>query len=260
MKIRVPRAHWPQQEEDKYANETMKRLEILHRFVMNYLMNLDVTPPDRQDSYMLEKIKEAVEYLKTSTVALWMVSTTEELAYGVWNAVNSHNRRQLKKQNKVVMKKRLSLPDTWAPDFRRVFVMQNARLINTIPLKYFTEIETLVEKAWGTEITMTQFADDVEQRYGVTRSRAELISRDQVGKLNGQLTMLHQMDAGINSYVWRTQLDGRVRPTHKTKEGLTFSWIRPPLDTGHPGQDINCRCTAEPVFKPLLRAQARVTA
>ena len=47
-------------------------------------------------------------------------------------------------------------------------------------------------------------------------------------------------------YRWRTAGDDKVRPSHAANEGRIFNWDYPP-DTGHPGEDYNCRCTAEPV-------------
>ena len=38
------------------------------------------------------------------------------------------------------------------------------------------------------------------------------------------------------------------------KDGKTFRWDTPPDDTGHPGEDYGCRCTAEPKLDDLLTA------
>jgi Phage Mu protein F like protein len=46
-------------------------------------------------------------------------------------------------------------------------------------------------------------------------------------------------------YVWRTHEDDKVRTSHAALHGKIFSWNRPPK-IGHPGQDYNCRCWAEP--------------
>lgn len=51
--------------------------------------------------------------------------------------------------------------------------------------------------------------------------------------------------ADTERYVWRTQRDERVRPSHRMNDGRIFSWSDPP-DTGHPGEDYNCRCEAIP--------------
>jgi Phage Mu protein F like protein len=49
-------------------------------------------------------------------------------------------------------------------------------------------------------------------------------------------------------YIWRTQEDSRVRPSHRANDGKVFAWDDPP-PTGHPGEDFGCRCRAEP-FAP----------
>lgn len=46
-------------------------------------------------------------------------------------------------------------------------------------------------------------------------------------------------------YIWRTRGDGKVRPEHAANNGKIFAWDSPP-STGHPGEDYNCRCIAEP--------------
>ncbi len=46
-------------------------------------------------------------------------------------------------------------------------------------------------------------------------------------------------------YLWRTVRDGHVRPEHAWREGRMFRWSEK-LPGGHPGEDYNCRCWAEP--------------
>lgn len=46
-------------------------------------------------------------------------------------------------------------------------------------------------------------------------------------------------------YIWRTQGDGRVKPSHAANDGRVFAWDGPP-PAGHPGEDYGCRCWAEP--------------
>lgn len=50
-------------------------------------------------------------------------------------------------------------------------------------------------------------------------------------------------------YIWRTRNDRKVRSTHADREGQIFAWANPPQG-GHPGEDYNCRCRAEPVTHP----------
>ena len=82
-----------------------------------------------------------------------------------------------------------------------------------------------------------------------TKKRAKLIARDQTQKVNAAVTQGRQSNLGVTEYIWRTSSDERVRESHKSKNGKRFRWDSPPADTGHPGQDIQCRCVAEPVIE-----------
>lgn len=59
-----------------------------------------------------------------------------------------------------------------------------------------------------------------------------------------------KQDRPTTQYIWRTRRDGKVRSAHADREGQIFSWEEPP-EGGHPGQDYNCRCTAEPYYPEI---------
>lgn len=91
------------------------------------------------------------------------------------------------------------------------------------------------------------FADIVAERLDVGESRAQLIARDQLASLNGQLTKARHEAAGIRKFRWSSSEDERVRPEHQTLDGRVFRYDDPPSE-GIPGEPINCRCVAIPVF------------
>jgi len=136
----------------------------------------------------------------------------------------------------------------------------NALLIKDIPDKTSRQIAEQVNQALieGTNLADTQkeIFNIMSDRTDVQDSRAKLIARDQVAKLNGQLTMERQVDMGVDSYIWRTVGDERVRETHADNEDQTFTWDNPPAETGHPGDDYQCRCWAEPILPEFLEFQA----
>ena len=84
---------------------------------------------------------------------------------------------------------------------------------------------------------------------------ARRIARDQLGSLNGQLTRKRYAIAGVARYRWRTMRDEAVRDAHADQEGKVFD-VNGPGAVGagvfgqdiHPGDDIQCRCRAVPVF------------
>lgn len=89
-----------------------------------------------------------------------------------------------------------------------------------------------------------EIAKSLQEIGGIGRNRARLIARDQASKLNAAQNQFRQEQAGVTLYKWRTILDGRERPTHNANNGKLFRWDKPPPNTGHPSQAINCRCRA----------------
>ena len=131
------------------------------------------------------------------------------------------------------------------------FVVQNTNLITSLEDTAMSQVQTMAMQGLTQGRRWEDIADDMHGRFDVARSRADLIARDQVGKLNCQLTELRQQDLGITQYIWRGVGDARERETHRENNDQTFSWDDPPAETGHPGEDVLCRCYAEPVIESI---------
>lgn len=124
----------------------------------------------------------------------------------------------------------------------------NVALVENAVRVYAADVREIVSAPENVGLRVEELRDQMIARGNVSESRAALISRDQTLKLNGQVNMARQTRAGITQYVWSTSQDERVRDTHESKEGETFDWSSPPADTGHPGQDYQCRCVPLPVI------------
>lgn len=116
------------------------------------------------------------------------------------------------------------------------------------------ELSTILSKGSGK--TVDTLRGDIQDRLNVSRSKADLLARDQTLKLNAQVTRERQMAAGIDEYIWTTSKDERVREMHEELEGERFRWDDPPVtnkagDRNHPGEDYQCRCVAFPVLPEL---------
>lgn len=124
----------------------------------------------------------------------------------------------------------------------------NVNLITGAAQDFRDQVKAVLDdpNSWGT--TVEELSSKIQERADVSDSRARLIARDQTSKMNGQINQHRQTHAGITSYIWSTSRDERVRETHATKEGQTFDWNAPPADTGHPGEDIQCRCVPLPIL------------
>jgi SPP1 gp7 family putative phage head morphogenesis protein len=139
--------------------------------------------------------------------------------------------------------------EPWLVPLRDNWVASNVALIRDMPQKYLTQVDSVVRSGVAQGLGVRGIASQLESIGGIDKRRAKLIASDQVGKANAALTQYRQMDLGLDSYVWRSSNDSRVRPTHAEAEGQTFKWAKPPTFTGgHPGHAVRCRCRAAPVF------------
>lgn len=96
----------------------------------------------------------------------------------------------------------------------------------------------------------------LSEQLGIGRTRANLIAKDQTLKLAAQLNQERQEQVGITQYVWRTAQDERVRPTHAERDGKIYEWENE--DQIKPGEEINCRCTAQAYLPPIEEQVAQL--
>jgi SPP1 gp7 family putative phage head morphogenesis protein len=125
----------------------------------------------------------------------------------------------------------------------------NVALIRSIPEEFLKKVENVVYNGTVTGNNASSLISEIRNVYKVSENRARTIARDQTSKLNSAFNQQRQQNLGIEEYVWVTADDGNVRQSHKDNNGKTFRWDSPPKDTGHPGEDINCRCIAQPVIQ-----------
>lgn len=123
----------------------------------------------------------------------------------------------------------------------------NVGLIKSIPTEYLEKVGKSVTDNFVEGVRWEDLAKDIERVGDVTESRAKLIARDQTSKMNGAFNEVRQTSLGIDQYIWQTSGDERVREEHAANDGQVFAWNDPPA-TGHPGEDIQCRCVAIPYF------------
>ena len=156
----------------------------------------------------------------------------------------------------------LVVKQTWLPSTLEKFVAENTNLITNMTQTQMDKIGDMVLRNVQKGLRYKELSKEIESQMGVSRKRADLIARDQVSKLNGQLTKQNQQSIGAKRYIWRTSRDERVRGnpdglypkaeySHYDRDGQEFSWDNPPED-GHPGEPINCRCYAEMIFTDIL--------
>ena len=125
-------------------------------------------------------------------------------------------------------------------------------------------IEDLIDEVWD---TMEEHASEIlednddaesEGSYWTSRDRAKLIAENSANAFENYNDYRKSKAQGKTKKTWITELDDKVRTTHRLVEGKTIdidglflvggSKMRFPMDTKYdadPRETINCRCTCE---------------
>lgn len=132
------------------------------------------------------------------------------------------------------------------------WVRSNTSLITSLAESTVTGLSEEIDAAFSSGVRHEELRRrwrerGIPVRFGTLEGRSKVIARDQVNKLNGQLTEHRQRNLGVTHYIWRTSGDERVRDRHVELDGQRFAWDSPP-DEGHPGNAVQCRCVAEAVL------------
>lgn len=138
-------------------------------------------------------------------------------------------------------------------DVLQATTMENVSLIRSIGAEHLADVQQQVMRSVAAGRDLGTLAKGLEERYGVTKRRAALISRDQNNKATAVITRVRQTELGITQARWVHSAGGRhPRPSHVKagRDGLIYDvatgaeidgeWIRP-------GELIGCRCVSRSI-------------
>jgi len=145
-------------------------------------------------------------------------------------------------------------------DFLQASIAINVQLITSIKSQYLDRVESLVLNNMRLGLRPSSIESQLQEQFGITKSRAKMIARDQTSKAANGLAQKRMKASGIEFFQWITSKDERVRSSHRsiankfTKHGPgIYRWDDLPLsDNGvhiAPGDDYQCRCIARPVLQ-----------
>ena len=203
------------------------------------------------DAGYADLISLAIEGIRIRVARQVTVAAATDASESMGDRVSDFNRTQVDRQFTTVLGIPVLRQERWLEDKLSAFVTGNVSLIKDISEKGITDMTSLIMTRVEAGDSNRTIAKAIEERLEVTRRRARFIARDQVAKLNGKLTELRQAEAGVEEYIWRAVKDGATRASHLQNDGKTFRWDNPPA-TGHPGEDFQCRCTAEPLLEEFI--------
>lgn len=132
-------------------------------------------------------------------------------------------------------------------------ITTNVKLIKTIPRDMLLRVRETITQGIASGSDSFSVNKKLVEDYGISQRRARTIARDQAAKMNGAIDKARQSGLGITHYYWDATLDAVTRDTHRENNGKRFAWSSPPPETGHPTEDVNCRCVARPDLSVIAK-------
>lgn len=259
---RPPKMARPDSVERKYRKILVALSDQIRDEVEKSL--LPVIPQAVQSHDLMTRTDSWVDDVETAITRIRLalsgaITSTQRQAQVIGQEVASFNSEQWRRIVRNAVGVDVFGTEPWLQDFLKAFSTGNASLIQNIPEKALTDISGIVTRGVTSGLTSIELEGQIKQTLKATDSRARLIARDQVSKLNGKITKQRQQSIGIKTYTWSTSGDERVRKSHRVLDGMLCRWDNPSVYSddngktwkkrksiggyiGHPGEDYQCRC------------------
>ena len=125
-------------------------------------------------------------------------------------------------------------------------VADNVGLIKSIPSQYLEQVEREVMQAVQDGWPLDRLSSGLQNRYGITKRRAELIARDQCAKVTEDVKEKRAVAVGFTEATWWHSAGSRYpRKSHMAANGRRYKLSEGCLiddEYIRPGQKVCCRC------------------
>lgn len=245
-----------------YKRRLLKLVDAMHRSVAYWLRaayraNEPAVTKLAQDATSADVLKKVIDELS----GRWTKRFDEgakELADYFARSAGARSDKQLKA---ILKKAGFSVDFKMTKAQRDIIdatVHENVKLISSIPEEYFKNVEGDVMRSVQVGRDVGGLTETLQKSYGVTKRRAQLISRDQNAKATATLQRARHLELGIEQAIWMHSSAGKhPRPTHLKQNGKKYNvaegWFDPAVGKNiWPGTEINCRCTSKPIIEGFI--------
>lgn len=122
----------------------------------------------------------------------------------------------------------------------------NVSLIRNISDQTRDRIANIVWSGYGARTSVRDVARQLNEAVGLGVRRSRTVASDQTVKLSGALDRSRMLEAGIETWLWRSSHKVNFRPEHQARDGKEYTWSNPPADS--PGELPFCGCRAQSVL------------
>lgn len=253
---------------NQYANAYLKMLKDELKRVLPQLKGVAKEEQPRVDGQIRmdvdipKAIDKMFEVINAGMSRRFTANNMNRIVQSMITKSSKYSKKEMAKMARTYSKEDFEveplLTDKGMSEYFQNVIDMNVSLIRSISEYQQPKLKQALIAMITKDARSQDIAKMLEKEFNVTKGRAKMIARDQVGKLNGALERHRQEQLGMSRYIWRTANDSRVRDDHARLEGKTFKWSKPPVvnrstgERGNPKEDYNCRCWAEPVFDDII--------
>ena len=225
-------------EHDKENKRRKSQASMLKGSNINYK---DIKTPD----YILKPIRERYASTPLEILLPDIIFPIDKIAREIAEEIQQINIEIRQEIVKLTNKKSIVWDSRNSSEATDAFI----ELVHKIIKDVRKEINTTIDKLTNESKTEAEILDSISKTIDHYQEVTIPHKVDMLANhFHGKLTEVEQRKEGYTHYIWRSLDDEKVRPDHAANDGKIFSWNNPP-PTGHPGEDYNCRCYAEPAFK-----------
>jgi SPP1 gp7 family putative phage head morphogenesis protein len=242
--------------EMEYRRQMVKLIEQMHKSVMYWVeakyrnnepaIAMDGPTPSVRLRMIINKLRK--QWLKRFDQA------SVDLARYFAKDVSQRSDAQLKS-----ILKKAGISVEWRmtaaqKDIMEATVQANVSLIRSIPQEYMKNVEGAVMRSVQTGRDLGALSKELQEKFGVSKRKAALISTDQNNKATSAFQRARQQELGITEAIWMHSHAGKEpRPTHVAMNGKKYNiaegmWDEDEKAYVWPGQLIHCRCTSRSVI------------
>lgn len=271
LKKQAPVMTYPKVIEKKYQVELINFVNVIAKEIDNKLIeSLNQIDNQRKIELNLDSWVDSVDNIMAS-LKVWGASKASEMLAVVTlksSQIGDWNTKQFKQSINTVIGVDPISKNQGYQTLIQSWSKENSRLITSIQANLLDDVAGVTQRGMSAGKSINDISKEIRDRYGVTKSRARLIARTEVGKLNGNLSKNRNQELGIKTYTWVTSSDERVRDSHKALNGMLCKWDDDSVYSsdngktwkrrtgkmfrGKPGDDFQCRCTSRSNVSQLL--------
>jgi SPP1 gp7 family putative phage head morphogenesis protein len=217
------------------------------------------------DSFMSDLVSSMNKKIKKFNSIFTSAALSKSVTRFIGNKVAAKNKAAYKQfiksnksvqssLNKIKLDKDLSMEDMIdnenLQNFTKDAIVQNVELIKSMDTKAFEDIKTTLYQNVTGKIDKKVLSEKLLELGAKNKTKAKQIAIDQTNKITENMNNQRSQALGAVEFEWITTGKNTVRSEHASFDEKIFSYKDGAGSRGIlPGQDVNCQCTAIPIFK-----------